>query len=51
LEQAGYIVFSWPEFEARAENLRMAALRGEVVHLGIETAGETGRLLDAVSLG
>jgi hypothetical protein len=39
LEQAGYIVFRWPEFEARAENLRMAALRGEAAHLGIEKTG------------
>jgi hypothetical protein len=29
LEQTGYAVLSWPEFEARAENLRMAALKGE----------------------
>jgi len=36
LEQEGYKVFSWPEFEAKAENLRIAALRGEAVHLGIE---------------
>jgi len=39
LEQEGYKVFSWPEFEARAENLRMAALRGEAAHLEIERAG------------
>jgi len=36
LEQEGYKVFSWPEFEGKAENLRSAALRGEAVHLGIE---------------
>jgi len=39
LEQESYKVFSWPEFEVRAENLRIAALRGEVAHLGIEKAG------------
>lgn len=39
LEQQGYKVFSWPEFETRAENLRMTALRGEAAHLGIEEAG------------
>jgi len=39
LEQQGYKVFTWPEFEARAENLRMAALRGEAAHLGIEEVG------------
>jgi hypothetical protein len=39
LEQKGYKVFSWSEFEARAENLRMAALRGEVAHPEIEKAG------------
>lgn len=35
LEQEGYKVFSWPEFEAEAENLRIAALEGEAAHLGI----------------
>jgi len=39
LEQQGYKLFNWPEFEARAENLRMAALEGEAAHLGIEEAG------------
>jgi hypothetical protein len=38
LEQTDYKVFSWPEFETRAEDLRMAALRGETTHLGIEEA-------------
>jgi len=39
LEQAAYKVFSWPEFEARAENLIMAALKGEAAHLGIVEVG------------
>ena len=39
LEQQGYKVFSWSEFEAMAEDLRVAALRGEAAHLGIERAG------------
>jgi hypothetical protein len=39
LMKEGYKVFSWPEFEAEAENLRMAALKGETEHLGIEKAG------------
>ena len=39
LEQQGYKVFSWPEFEAKVEDLRIAALRGEAAHLGIEEAG------------
>lgn len=38
LMKEGYKVFSWPEFEAEAENLRMAALKGEAEHLGIEKA-------------
>lgn len=39
LEHEGYKVFSWPEFEGRAENLRIATLRGEVAHLGVEEVG------------
>jgi hypothetical protein len=39
LEQEGYKVLSWQEFEAKTEYLRMAALRGEAAHLGIEKAG------------
>jgi hypothetical protein len=39
LMKEGYKVFSWTEFEAEAENLRMAALKGETEHLGIEEAG------------
>lgn len=38
LEGRGYKVLSWPEFEAAAHNLRMAALKGEAEHLGIEKA-------------
>ena len=38
LKAEGYSVFSWPEFEAEVGNLRMAALRGEAEHLGIERA-------------
>lgn len=37
LEKEGNKVFSWPEFEARARNLRTAALKGEA-HLGVEKA-------------
>jgi hypothetical protein len=39
LQETGYTVLNWPEFEAGAENLRMAALRGEAAHLGIEEVG------------
>lgn len=38
LEKRGNKVLSWPEFEAKAQNLRMAALKGEAEHLGIEKA-------------
>lgn len=38
LMKEGYKVFNWPEFEAEAHNLRMAALKGEAEHLGIEKA-------------
>jgi len=39
LEQEGYKIFSWPEFEAKAENLRIAALRGEAAYTVIEEVG------------
>jgi hypothetical protein len=39
LEQQGHKILSWPEFEAMAEDLRVAALRGEAAHLRIEEAG------------
>lgn len=38
LERGGYRVLKWPEFVAKADNLRRAALRGEAEHLGIEKA-------------
>ena len=38
LEAKGDNVLSWLEFEARAKNLRMAALKGEVALLGKEEA-------------
>ena len=38
LQDEGYEVLRWPEFVARAYNLRRAVLRGEPDHLGIEEA-------------
>jgi len=42
LEQEGYKIFSWLEFEGRADDLRMAALEGKAVHLGIEKTALEG---------
>ena len=36
MEGRGYEVLSWQEFEAKADNLRWAALRGKAEHLGTE---------------
>ena len=38
MEGRGYEILNWQEFEAKADNLGWAALRGEAEHVGIEEA-------------
>ena len=42
MEGRGYEILNWQEFEAKADNLRWAALKGEAKHLEIEKAALHG---------